>query len=645
MSDWTVSVGVDAAKSLAAIKIEDLSIVYASRASDTATVACNPSVAWTYGTLIGIYFGASRVFYGRVLRSTLNREGAQTVRVYTVAGPWNWLERVTFRQTWAVLEGDELGSAVSSRVVLNQTALNTSLSADGQLQEIIDYAADRGAPIAFGTSGLGLTLPFDEDRDLTCAQALERVLRYTPDMASWIDYTQTVPTIHFGEGAALPAVRIQSDSVTYRDDLVAPGLTIEIERVGSANGTQYRTLEYQTAGTTAGVDALFVTLPLAGKDYSSVRRTVAAVTEAVGDYTGAAWWIAKHPRLEGISAADVTMVSADRGLLAAEFPRISSTPLPDLTAAGCKARLETFSCVCDIIKRDGAEIVSIEYAVTLEMDFITTDAVTKTYSWRDAVSITAAETAPAGLAAALLAHWSVRYAEGFLSIPLADAFPAPGMTVLDSPVQSVTVSSRSADASVEFGPPEHLSPQDFAARLGGFRNRRASIRFASRETAEPAETDESDENSVGPVSSSEWSPGQYGQLNLVTSGKTISLDPSALDADGKVELKDLTYTPAGGASTVVKALMSADVTIAPSGSGIPEGCSQLDATIYCLQFKITAKLNYKVVESVTTYYGLSDWGIADYTSAEKRLLLQGTEPSTGIFNLAFDMGYHKQPAS
>ena len=532
MSDWTVSVAGAAAKSLAALKIEDFSIVYASRAADMATVACSPSVAWTYGTLIGVYFGASRVFYGRVLRSTLSREGAQTIRVYTVAGPWHWLERVTFRQTWAVFAGDELGVGVSSRVVLNQTAFNTPLSADGQLAEIIAYAADRGAPVAFGSSGIGLTLPFEEDRDLTCAQAVERVLRYTPDMASWIDYAQDIPTVHFGEGAALPAVRIQSDSVTYRDDLVAPGLTIEIERVGSTNGTQYRTLEYQTAGTVTDVDALFVTLPLSGKDYSSVRRSVDVVTEEVGDYTAAAWWAAKHPRLEGISAADVTMVSADRGLLAAEFPRLSSTPLPDLTAAGCKARLETFSCVCDIIKRSGSDIVSVEYDVNLEMDFITTDAVTKTYTWRDAVSITSPETVPSGLAAALLSHWSVRYAEGVMSIPLADAFPTPGMTVLDSPVQSVSVSSRSADASVEFGPPEHLSPQDFAARLGGFRNRRASIRFASRETGEPAETDESDGNSVGPVSSSEWSPGQYGHLNVATDGKTISLDPSTLE-DGE----------------------------------------------------------------------------------------------------------------
>lgn len=124
--------------------------------------------------------------------------------------------------------------------------------------------------------------------------------------------------------------------------------------------------------------------------------------------------------------------------------------------------------------------------------------------------------------------------------------------------------------------------------------------------------------------------------------KKITLAVSDL-ADGDIaKMRSFTYTPEGGSETTVKVLSTAAVTIPPSSSGIPAGCSQLDVTLYAKEFKITAKLNYKTVGETTTYYGLSDWSISAYTSADKRLLLQGAEPSTGTFTLDLGKGYLKE---
>lgn len=66
-----------------------------------------------------------------------------------------------------------------------------------------------------------------------------------------------------------------------------------------------------------------------------------------------------------------------------------------------------------------------------------------------------------------------------------------------------------------------------------------------------------------------------------------------------------------------------------------------DVTLYCAEFKINAKLLSTTDAGVTTYHGFRITGKTEYTSDEKRLLLQVTEPSTGTFTLVPAKGYLK----
>lgn len=80
------------------------------------------------------------------------------------------------------------------------------------------------------------------------------------------------------------------------------------------------------------------------------------------------------------------------------------------------------------------------------------------------------------------------------------------------------------------------------------------------------------------------------------------------------------------------------------GASSSEDYTETDVTIYCSEFKINAKL-LSLTDSgsppVTTYHGFRITGKTDYTAAEKRLLLQVTEPSTGTFTLVPAKGYLK----
>ncbi len=364
--EWQVKIGDGELAYAGDLGIEEISISYASLATDVATLRCSPDLSLAYGTMVGIYYAGTRRFLGRVVRPVAEATGTEALHTVRIAGPWEWLERIPYRQAWRLWQDDELGTVMQSRVILNQDADGDPVAVEAQLADVVGYAASRGAPLVFGTAAVSLTLPWDEQRDLRCSQAIARCLRWAPDVCSRIDYAQATPAIHFGAGSALTLPASAEQIVSGpRDDLVVPGIVIEIERISTVSTdsgpTSRRSLQYLTAGVTDAVDTLYATLQLAGPDSSRSSLRVDVLTEDIPDpLENAAWWIARHPRLQGILAADLTFIQAVRHLAAtnavvtdaADYPRISLNPLSDLTELDVHARTEVFRAVVDIVKRD-----------------------------------------------------------------------------------------------------------------------------------------------------------------------------------------------------------------------------------------------------------------------------------------------------
>ncbi len=634
---WTISLDGAEPVPLSDLRVQGGVLTLESLGRDTLQLTAAPSATWPEGTMVGLHLDGVRRFYGPVLLNQRDRAGNPDDRAITVVGVWYYLERCPYRQEWAVYDADELGLVPSSRVILNcQPGSATGhISVEGQLASIILYANLRGAPVDFGSAAVGLTLPFDEHRDIVCAQAIQRSLRLSPSVCSWWDYDADPPQIHFGEGDAFSPSRVERDSLGFRDDLIIPGLCIEIERVNSYNGTQYRTLEKLTAGDQEAFDTAYVSLALAGSEFSSSYRSVKVETEPVGDFQSAAWWSARHPLLAGVAVQDVTFVSAERGLLADEFPRISRTPLPDLAQAGCKARVELFQGVVDIVQRDaqGAEI-GRQYDVQLELQYVTTDATSKRYRWLESFSGSSAEPAPSGLAANLLGHWSVRYAQGSFSCPLDEGVPHPGARVEATPVQRVSVDLSAFVVSGSFSPPAQLAAADFVSLMQGFRTSRRCVRFEAKETGEPPATDSVDLTfAATPVSSSAWTPGRDGRRDVIDGGKTISLNPSAdLSSGETVKARALTYSVDDDESEekhtqkVVRALLSEPLVL----PRIPAGYEEREVRLFLSSEILDCHILVRKAGLVSTPY--------EYT--DRRLLL-AVEPDGEGQKLALGKGYLK----
>ena len=111
--------------------------------------------------------------------------------------------------------------------------------------------------------------------------------------------------------------------------------------------------------------------------------------------------------------------------------------------------------------------------------------------------------------------------------------------------------------------------------------------------------------------------------------RTISIQGSDLTAGETAKMRPLCTF-----SGMVKALLT---------EAANTGYTEEDVTVYCSQFKLKAKLLSKTEgdPAVKTIYGISTLTVENYTAADKKLLLQVTEPSTGTFVLAPAKGYLK----
>ena len=163
------------------------------------------------------------------------------------------------------------------------------------------------------------------------------------------------------------------------------GVELEIERIDSVNGAQVRKLEIQSAGDTSSLRCIRATLNPAGGSFSESVRVVDVTTETLPtNLSSAVWWIARHPRLRGRTAADVVFVESATRSGTKGLPRITTAPIPDLTILNLQHETEVFRCVVDvtIVGTDGT--IDVERGVELTMEYTSTDAQTQTYRlcWR-----------------------------------------------------------------------------------------------------------------------------------------------------------------------------------------------------------------------------------------------------------------------
>lgn len=537
---------------------------FANRDVDTLAARGIPAGLLQAGDAVKVEYLGRVVFQGDV-DTIMDRRGRGDDRVQdvTCAGPWSRLGRLVFRQQWGM--GEVAFS--SSRVVLGQSALGDELTMAEQLAEIIDFAAEP-CGIAAGTmDALAQHLPLDEARDITCADAIRRELRFFPKRIVRFDYSTPTPELEIVEPSDADAAYVadipKTDRVYRYTAHPVSCVDVAVDAAEMAiNGDSLSMHQvWPEDGDTSALDCLHVIMPLArGGGSTSTESFKSEVEPLPDDLNSKDWWKAKHKRLENvpIGAFHITRACRREGA-AHDYPNIAKSTRGEIEAAGLKCEVVRYTVEVKIETAD-----DVEENVVLSMDFLTTNARNRTYTWQTGSTATAGETLPEGLARALYEQRSQSLVSEQMTVRLGAAanFPVLGDAADGLYLQSIDVDVADVTARLSFGQPEHLSAEDMRSLLNGFRQRGSASTAALREKA--AEDEEEDDDAPGgipPISSSEWSPGTKAKTTIKGSeGKPIELD-SAKVTDGTMQVRTLTIRDESGGTSTVQYLATSDATV------------------------------------------------------------------------------------
>lgn len=547
---------------------------FANRDVDSLEMPGIPSGFLSAGDAVKAFYKGVCVFRGDVATIEEARgRGDDATQNVTCVGPWSKMQRLVYRQNW--FTGG--GYSCSSRLVLNQHQDGTAQNLDWQLLEIASHGATPcGYSVAAADVSVSMQyLPFDECRDITVADAIRRELRFFPKAICRFDYSGATPALSIREtespstASYVAAVPKNRREYVYNAHPIT-GVDLEIETSGTIDGVEYRQISHQTAGvTTAGnPDCLYATLQIKGASSSATRQSFESVTEDIpSSLNDASWWKARHPRLANVAESAITITEGAR--TPSNYPRISAATAGELAEAGLHCEVSKFTCKATIETTDDKE-----EEVYLTMNFLTTNATgtaanPKTYTWVAESSAESGESVPSGLAATILAERAGTLLSERMSIRLGDALPQLGDAIVEAAgvvfLQSFDVDCAALTADLQFGVPDHLSPEDMASLLSGFRNKRTSSSATVRKTGKPGDSGADVKmGAIPPLSSTEFAPGTKSKTTIKSSSGSgrIELDADAEELEGKtMSVHSVVKKSGSGDESSVKILATDDIEI------------------------------------------------------------------------------------
>jgi hypothetical protein len=201
--NWTLSAG-GVTKSLVDWGIRDLRVTFKSLDVDEMrfnipTPDVTAAEPFAYGEQLILWRNDVCWFSGWVSRLPSIATGASEKYGYIVSGPWWQLQRIIYQQ-WSLYWNTAFNCLVGQmtpRVVLGQDPWGNKLSSDGQIFDICVFSQLKGSGMmGFGEIPSLAPMILEECKDISCAEAIKRCLKWTPDASSWFDYSVEVPTMY-----------------------------------------------------------------------------------------------------------------------------------------------------------------------------------------------------------------------------------------------------------------------------------------------------------------------------------------------------------------------------------------------------------------------------------------------------------------
>ena len=540
------------------LDVENLNLAQLNQAKDVLTfddpsTEFDAALRWPIDTAIVLARNAGAgdvTWFSGTVRDTERIGTGDDLRIrYTVHGPWQWLERTPYIQQFKVPSdpsntASSLVNAARGRVVLGQKGDGTKLYLGPALNEILDVAIAAGAPIAYNALTLSQYVPWEEATDLSCAEALMRVLRWRPDLVCGWDYSVNPPKLTFTPQASLSTISLavqpagttdaggyapfESIRLRTRPDLVIASAALCYLATNRDNEASWETVTtdiYPATGHVVGEsDQLLRTVQLAGSVATSSvlqqkvnvdpipsQLTLAGPLTSGSDFTALKSWWQNHA--QQLRQSNVTIKQLWSGIREAEDGSAVNAALTNELVKGAvtdwmesnqsivtERQRVSVMCLYDITDPVTSKV---ETQVSLLATTITaTNAATKTYAFTASASYTPAETVPTGLAQSLYTAFSAVQHEGTVSLVESDCSYAVGVgrallltgsltawSTMQAVIQRADYDLDRGRTTFTVGPPKQLGIADLVDVFRNNRTRPPTTSHLTRTTGKSGTAD------------------------------------------------------------------------------------------------------------------------------------------------------------
>lgn len=557
-----------------------------------------------YNSVISIKRDDVLFFTGRC--RTVPRVGtipAETI-TYQILGPWFDLERITYGQRWMIwdIATETTTWQYKNRLILGQSEGGLAMTIGEIIADVIAFAASKGALLTCGvtTNWPAIKLPWEEISNLKCADVIIRLLAFCPDYKVQIDYSAATPVFNLvRRDLATPiSIAIGTDdiaeiSIQERYDMAPPGVRVNFERQHSVDGASYESIETQEAGDPDNMDAIDITLPLAGANITN--QTARIVSEdlpvtgdpAATDWLDKPWWVVQVPALAKYAAADLTLVECTptvedpaEGGTAPDIADLTKVLIEGTVPAWLTGDVATARVTLDLkytyIERriaDGKKIAEVKEN-RISHSLVLTQIPTGTYTRTEGDF---AEPAPDGFAAALYAAWSPLQYEGTIPLELTDvtdyAHPGDALNItggvtawatMAAHIQQVQYEIETGRVTLTIGPARRIDPATLLSLMRRLRARALPINHLARLSGDPGDRGLNIAGGgIAPDKQTAETQGSHVYLNIspdydpdAVYTKEIELNPAAITKETETNADPVSIK----AREVKLAVMDTDVT-------------------------------------------------------------------------------------
>ncbi len=499
------------------------------------------------GSTIELYQDEVKWFEGIITQTPLYGTSSVEKQQYEASGSWWYLENLIYQQQWnePIDSSDpdsELQNVLKSHIILGQDISGNKLTIGEQITDVINYAQACGANIALEEVDIDVLIPFDECKDLSCAEVIRRLLRWVPDTICYVDYSQEMPTFSFKRRAQLPAyvINIFNDNVKNfslqpRYDLCVPAVVLKFETINSTNSKTWKTVtvqKYPQDATGMEYKTLVLTINLEGAKSNYITQKIE--TNAI-DVSSLTWWKTHVPWLNNFSSENITISEVSR-----------TSELPEELENGVVADWMSKTVEDDIVrakisyKDEDISIIDRDVIVKIKA----TDATTGTY--KKLLSVLTAETVPDNLAQNIFEAVGTLHYDGsitlisqevdvnFLHFVLNFSGGRDEWESMNAVVQEIEQHLDTGETYIKFGPSKHLGAADLAELTRSGRMLIESRNYADRISAEASGNGLIDQGVYCKLENTSTGEGKYGMLKFV--------DPNNSDTVVKIDTGDLSQS-------------------------------------------------------------------------------------------------------